>query len=116
MTALSHKADILPQAANYNSSPMSLTPDAPLEGLRDNIVSAAVSNYVGKIATVCGMILVCYDWRKFCCCPLERGLIHFPSNISRQRGTTTPRLILWYSDNHTHFLDPYYLGMASQAC
>ena len=95
---------------------MSLFPeaDATLEVLRDQLVSAAVSHYIGKIATLCGMLLVCYDWRKVCCYPLRRRLILFPSNISWQRGTTTLHLKYWCSDNHTHLLDPYYLGMASQ--
>ena len=50
---------------------MSLSPGAPLEVLSDQLVSAAVSHYVGKIATLCGMLLVCYDWRKFVAVPLS---------------------------------------------
>ncbi len=44
---------------------MSLSPDAALEDLRDQIVLAAASIFVGKIVTVCGMIWVCYEWREF---------------------------------------------------
>ena len=113
---LSHKADILSQASIYDSSSMSLSPEVPLEVLRVYIVSAGVTNYVGKIAIVCGIFLVCYDWRKCCCCPLKRSLILCPSNISRQRGTTTPHLKFWYSDNYAHLLASYYLGMACQVC
>jgi len=60
-----------PQASNAHPSPMSLSPDAPLEVLRDHIVPAALSNYIGKIVTVCGMFLVCYEWGEFYCCSLS---------------------------------------------
>ena len=105
---------MLPQASTYNPSLMSLSPDAPLEVLRDHVVSMAESHYVGKIAIVCGMFLVFYEWCKCCFCPFKRRLIRFPSDISRQRGTTTPHLKLSCSHNYAHSLDSYYLGMASQ--
>ena len=93
---------------------MSLSPDAPAEVLRDYILSARVTSHVGKIAIVCGMFLVCYDWRKSDCWPHRRRLILFLSNIVRQRGTTAPHFKLWCSDNYAHLLGSYYLGMASQ--
>ena len=72
-----------PQTSIYNTSPMSLSSDAPLKVLRDYIVSAAEAQYIGKIVTICAIFLVCYDWRKFWCCSLKRTLILFPSHISR---------------------------------
>jgi len=87
---IDYKVDTLSSSLNLplSATLMSLSPNAPLEVLRDHIVPAALSNYIGKIVTVCGMFLVCYDWSKFCRCPFELGLILFLSNISGQRGMT----------------------------
>ena len=65
---------------------MSLSPDSPLDVLRDHIIRAALSNYIGKIVTVCGMFLVCYEWGMFCVFPLKDlalALTHFSSHMSR---------------------------------
>ena len=44
---------------------MSLSPDAPLEVLRDYVTPAALSNYIGKLVTIGGIFLTCYEWGMF---------------------------------------------------
>jgi hypothetical protein len=53
---------------------MSLSSDAPLEVLREYIIPIALSYYIGKIVTVGGIFLACYDWGLLCCCPLKTDL------------------------------------------
>ena len=105
---LSHQADFLPKASIHDvTRPRCLSPWLTLKVLRDHIVPVPMSKYVGKPVAMCGMFLVCYDWRKFCCYPVKRKLLLSLSNISRQRGTTAPHLKLLCSDNY--IMSTYYI-------